>query len=93
MPKAELMLTLTRLTVARDLPVGHLHVATCQFTRIANSSLSNQLGIPAAGGHATPTPTHRKKIKLANIDTINKIGTKLKLMLFPSRGIYAWKVC
>ena len=34
-----------------------------------------------------------EKIKLANIDTINKIGTKLKLMLFPWRGNYAWNVC
>ena len=58
MPKAELMLTLTRLTVARDLPDGHLHVATCQFTGAANTSHSNLLGTLAAGGHATPTPTY-----------------------------------
>ena len=47
MPKVELMLTLTRLTVARDLPGGHLHVATCQFTGVANSS-SNLLGTPGS---------------------------------------------
>ena len=73
MPKAELMLTLTRLTVARDLPDGHLHVATCQFTRAANSS-SNLLGTPAAGGHATPTPTHRK-YKTSQHRYNYKIGT------------------